>query len=54
MHPYIARNLAAARGRELRAEAAVARRARLVRRTRRDGELVPADRVRRPGAARWA
>ena len=35
MHPYIARNLAAARGKELRAEAAVARRAILARRARR-------------------
>ena len=35
MHPYIARSLAAARGKELRAEAAVARRATLARRVRR-------------------
>jgi len=35
MHPYIARNLAAARGKELRTQAAVARRASLVRRARR-------------------
>jgi hypothetical protein len=35
MHPYIARNLAAARGRELRTQAAVALRANLVRRARR-------------------
>ena len=56
MHPYIARNLAAMRGKELRAEAAAARRASLARRARRDGELVPAARVRgrRPGAPSWA
>ena len=56
MHPYMAQDLAAARGRELRAEAAAARRARLARRARRVGELVPAERVhvRRPGAPSWA
>jgi hypothetical protein len=56
MHPHIAQSLAAARGRELRAEAAATRRARLARRARRDGELVAAERVRirRPGAPSWA
>jgi hypothetical protein len=56
MHPYIAQNLAATRGRELRAKAAAARRASLARRAGRDGELVPVERirVRRPGAPRWA
>jgi len=41
MHPYIARNLAAARGRELRTQAAVARRANLVRRARRSPRSGP-------------
>jgi hypothetical protein len=56
MHPYIAQKLAAERSRELRAEAAAARRASLARRARRDGELVPLGRagVRWPGAPRWA
>ena len=56
MHPYIAQNLAAARGRELRAEAAAARRASLARRAQRNGELVPDERVRihRPSTPRWA
>ena len=56
MHPYMTQNLAAERGRELRAEAAAARRASLARRARRDGELVPLGRagVRWPGAPRWA
>jgi hypothetical protein len=35
MHPYIARNLAAARGRELRTQAVRARRAAVARQTRR-------------------
>ncbi len=35
MHPYIARSLATARGKELRTEAAAARRASVVRRARR-------------------
>ena len=56
MHPYIAQNLAAERGRELRAEAAAAWRASLARRARRDGELVPLGRAagRWPGVPRWA
>jgi hypothetical protein len=58
MHPYIAQNLAAARGKDLRTEAAEARRARLVRRARRDPwpGTAPAlaARGRRPGAPRWA
>ena len=56
MHPYIAQVLAAERGRDLRAEAAAARRASRARRARRDGEPVPLGRagVRWPEVPRWA
>jgi hypothetical protein len=56
MYPYIAQNLAAERARDLREQAAAARRATEARRARRAGWSVPSGRshARRPGAPRWA
>jgi hypothetical protein len=56
MYPYIAQHLAAERGRDLREQAATARRASEARRARRGPGPVLAGRghVRRPGAPRWA
>jgi hypothetical protein len=56
MYPHIAQNLAAERARDLREQAATARRATEARRARRGGGLVLAGRshARRPAAPRWA
>jgi hypothetical protein len=56
MYPYIAQNLAAERARDLREQAAAARRASEARRARRGPVPVLASRghVRRPGTPRWA
>ena len=56
MYPHIAQNLAAERARDLREQAAAARRASEARRARRGHGAVAAGRVhaRRPGAPRWA
>jgi hypothetical protein len=56
MHPYSTQALAAERVRDLRKQAAAARRATEARRTRRGHGLLAAGRVpaRRPGAPRWA
>jgi hypothetical protein len=56
MYPYIAQNLAAERARDLREQAATARRASEARRARRGPGPVLAGRghARRPGAPRWA
>ena len=56
MYPYIAQYLAAERARDLREQAAAARRATEARRARRGHGPVLAGRghVRRPGAPRWA
>jgi hypothetical protein len=56
MYPHIAQSLAAERARDLREQAAAARRASQARRARRGTGQVAAGRVhaRRPGAPRWA
>ena len=56
MYPHIAQSLAAEHVRDLREQAAAARRAGEARRARRGPGPVLAGRghVRRPGAARWA
>jgi hypothetical protein len=56
MHPYSTQYLAAERARDLREQAAAARRATAARRARRGPGLVASGRVhaRRPGAPRWA
>ncbi len=53
MYPYIAQNLAAERARDLREQAAAARRATEARRGP-GPVLAGRGHVRRPGAARWA
>jgi hypothetical protein len=56
MHPYSTRYLAAERARDLREQAAAARRASEARRARRGPEPVLTGRghLRRPGTPRWA
>jgi len=56
MHPYTTRYLAAERARDLREQAAAARRAGAARRARRGPGLVAFGRghARRAGAPRWA
>jgi hypothetical protein len=56
MHPYSTQYLAAERARDLREQAAAARRASAARRARRGTGPVASGRVtaRRPGAPRWA
>lgn len=56
MYPHIAQILAAERARDLREQAAAARRATEARRARRGHGLIAAGRVpaRRHGAPRWA
>jgi len=56
MYPHIAQSLAAERARDLREQAAAARRATEARRARRGDGPVAAGRIhaRRPGAPRWA
>jgi hypothetical protein len=56
MYPYIAQNLAAEHARNLREQAAAARRGGQARRARRAPGLVAATQRRapRPGAPRWA
>jgi hypothetical protein len=56
MYPHIAQTLAAEHARDLREQAAAARRATEARRARRADWLVPSGRshARRPGAPRWA
>jgi hypothetical protein len=56
MYPYATQYLAAERAKDLREQAAAARRASEARRARRGHGLVTTGRVhaRRPGAPRWA
>ena len=55
MHPYSTQALVAERVRDLREQAAAARRARLARRARRGYELAAGwARSRRPGGPSWA
>ena len=56
MYPYSTQYLATERARDLRKQAAVARRASEARRARRGPEPVPTGRghIHRPGSPRWA
>lgn len=54
MHPYTTQYLAAERAKDLREQAAAARRAGQARRARRGPGPAPVSRVRRHGTPRWA